>query len=233
MSSCSRRSRLRSIVGELLRLIGDELADGFLDLAVERVHRRVGLDQLTAVAGVRGDLGFVLLQRLDGERARARAPGIQLLPHGYPLLGKRDELLARRDGGGQALLGGRLLGGLRFEAGDRRAQLREIGRQHALLPMTHRLADIRGNAIGCGSSASVRAAAIATWRRAASALAAFEVARLRFAVGGGFRRVELQEHVAGVHPAAVLDMDGDDRPASSGCTTFERPLGWILPGATA
>ena len=195
-------------LGELLRLIGDELAARLEQLGLERLDGRLGLDELALVHGELSDLRLVLLQRVDDQGARQRATVVQGLAHVGALLGEFHQPLARLDGGLETHPRRILFRDLRRHVGPIGGELSDVGRQHALLAKP----DAGADAVGERHGARFELVAardidrdLPTNRLGARCL---QIAGLTLLVGTGFGRVELDQHVAGRDHAAVLDHDG-------------------------
>jgi len=210
ISSCSRRSGLALGLGELLHLVGNELGGRLLDLALERGEGSQRLGQLAALAHLGRHLRLVLRQRVDHQRPRRRPLIDEALTHVDALLGQRQQPLARRDACAQAVARGSALGMLRQQARPAGGQLREVCGKDAFLAPAN-------GVTGAGSKCHRRRLGAAPARRSDGHAAArpfcfrrFKVARQGLAVGTGLGGVELQQQIAGGHPAAVLDRNGDD-----------------------
>ena len=195
---------------ELVGLLGDERLDGLLRVARDDVEPGRSRGEL---AFLHGELGLLVLQglgRVDDGGLGARLRLDELRAHVDALLQRRDQVLLGRDGSLQRVALGRLLRLLGVERGDRRCELPQFRRQHALLAGAQALFDVGGpgdrrkRRQGPGARGGHRrmtAQAFGLGRGAAGAR--------RPRVGLGGRGVELDEDVARLDRAVVPDVDRD------------------------
>ena len=198
-------------VREFFGLLGDELRHLLDELAFGR-ERRLGFPELSLLVDQRGFLGFQLLLRVEHERPGTGAAILELLTHVDALGMERDHPLAGRDAVGQPLPFRLLLFRLGLQAALRGRQFGNIGGEHAVLANLHR-------SVVPASERDRRRRKLVRQRDRHRETAArrfrgraFEVAQLCFAIRGGVGRIKLDQRIAGLDGAAVLD-EHLDHPA--------------------
>src|SRR5262249_44262252 len=196
-------------LGELLALIGDELRDRLTHLLFDSFEHGRAFPELSLLSNLASDLSLMAFECIDDLGTRTRTSLVDQFTHVSTFSGESDNLFTGGNALGQSTNGRAGLCRLSLVGFQICAKLCQVGSKDIQFPLAQGWADSRWELDG--SYLMIKAGGL-NGCSATQGLgdSCFEVTPQACFIGRGFGRVKLDQHVASLHVAAVLNKRGGD-----------------------